>query len=621
MSEKKSQVGHPGPARRDIVGVVLAGGMGARMGGADKGWVAWEGRPLVERVLERLRPQVAEVMISANRSLARYRALGCTVVQDDTERLGAFQGPLAGILAALEALPGGWAVFVPCDAPNLPGDLVQRLAEAGGGRRPAVARCGGHVQPVFCLLPASLAPQLRAALQGGERRPDRFLARCGAIEVEFRQAEQFVNVNTPPAGAGMMQEAELELDQAFKILARARPPVDEVERVALPLSRGRVLARPLVAPMDLPGLDLAAMDGYALRSRDALQERNVLKVVGSLQAGQPPSGPVGAGACLRIMTGAPLPEDCDAVVMQEVASSAGDGEIVIPGPVASGLNRRRRGEHVRAGNIVLPAGRWLRPADLALAAALGAESLEVFRRLKVGVLSTGDELRDAPGALASGNSYDSNRPMILASLGQTALEGVDLGICPDDSARLLRVLEHAAAAGLDAVLISGGASVGEADIVRALPEVSFLRLRMRPGRGLAWTRFVPAGAAGQEAAPARSPLVLGLPGNPVAAYVQLHLLVRPVLARLAGADAGPPAPIALPLACEVQNRAGRVQLRTARLLRDATGTTLVEPLEGQGSAMIRSVCEAQALVTIGPQATYRAGERVPSYLLDALAYS
>jgi molybdopterin-guanine dinucleotide biosynthesis protein A len=182
-------------ARTSIAGVVLAGGRGARMGGLDKGWVRWQGRALVEYVYERLQPQVGEMLVSANRNLERYRALGCQVVQDDAQRFGAFPGPLAGMLAALEQARSDWFVFVPCDAPHLPLDLVARLAQAGAGQSPAVARCGGRLQPVFCLLPRTLAPALRSALQDGERRAQFFLRQCGAVEVEFEDPIAFTNVN------------------------------------------------------------------------------------------------------------------------------------------------------------------------------------------------------------------------------------------------------------------------------------------------------------------------------------------------------------------------------------------------------------------------------------------
>jgi molybdopterin-guanine dinucleotide biosynthesis protein A len=186
----------PRHAAASIVGVVLAGGRGARMGGVDKGWVAWEGRPLIEHVLGRLRPQVERVLVSANRNLDRYRALAGEVVSDDAARWGEYAGPLAGMLAALVRAPLPWCAFVPCDAPLLDTALVARLAGAGDGR-PAVARCAGRMQPVFCLLPGTLAPVLERALEAGERRPQDFLAQIGAVEVDFEHEAAFINVNRP----------------------------------------------------------------------------------------------------------------------------------------------------------------------------------------------------------------------------------------------------------------------------------------------------------------------------------------------------------------------------------------------------------------------------------------
>jgi molybdenum cofactor guanylyltransferase len=190
------------PDRASITGVVLAGGRGSRMGGADKGWVQYEGRALVEHALARLQPQVGALLISANRNIARYRALGPAVVEDDTAQLDAFSGPLAGMLAGLRSAGLPWVAFVPCDAPALPLDLVATLARASGGLRPAVASCGDRRQPVFCLVPASAADPLAAALAAGERRPAEFLRLIGAVEVAFADAQAFVNINTRAAAAG-----------------------------------------------------------------------------------------------------------------------------------------------------------------------------------------------------------------------------------------------------------------------------------------------------------------------------------------------------------------------------------------------------------------------------------
>lgn len=186
-----------------VTGVVLAGGRGTRMGGADKGWVDLEGRPLIEHVLERLRPQVGAIIISANRNIARYRALGWPVVQDEPFAGDAFLGPLAGMLAALRAARSPWLAIVPCDAPALPAMLVRQLARAvGPSANPALAVCGGRRQPVFCLLPAGIAPALAAALARGDRRPDDFLRAAGAIEVPFGDEAAFANINAPSRAPG-----------------------------------------------------------------------------------------------------------------------------------------------------------------------------------------------------------------------------------------------------------------------------------------------------------------------------------------------------------------------------------------------------------------------------------
>lgn len=405
---------------------------------------------------------------------------------------------------------------------------------------------------------------------------------------------------------------ELSLEAAFVQLAAALSVLPQavrgVEDVALLEARCRVLAHPLVATLDLPAQDLAAMDGYAVRSADLADGPRALPVVAQVLAGHPAQAPLAPASCVRIMTGAPLPAGSDAVVMMELVEAVDAGQVLIPGPVAPGSNRRLRGEHVRAGEAVLPAGRRLRGADLALAAALGHARLAVRRRLRVGVLSTGDELRDPPVPLPAGGAYDSNRPMLLVALAQAALAPVDLAICPDDAAALQAVVHRAFDQQLDALLISGGAALGDADVVRSMGGVRFLPINVRPGRGLAVASLTHAG---------RHLLVLGLPGNAVAAYVLAHLLALPLLGRMAGADTQPPRAVRLPAARDLQSRAGRIDFQRARLLRDADGNVQVDPLADQGSAKIRSVCEAQAIVAVGPQGRTRAGELLPTYLLSA----
>jgi molybdopterin-guanine dinucleotide biosynthesis protein A len=189
------------PPALGVSGVILSGGRGFRMGGVDKGWVRHAGRPLIEHVVARLRPQVSELLISANRNIERYAALGYRVVPDEPEHAGRYLGPLAGMLAGLRAARTRWVIFAPCDAPALPSGLVAALAGAGAGARPALASCGGRREPVFCLLGVECSMVLADALARGERRPDEVLRRLDAVEVAFDDPDAFANVNTPAAAA------------------------------------------------------------------------------------------------------------------------------------------------------------------------------------------------------------------------------------------------------------------------------------------------------------------------------------------------------------------------------------------------------------------------------------
>lgn len=400
--------------------------------------------------------------------------------------------------------------------------------------------------------------------------------------------------------------SELNLPQAFERLVQLVAPIQEVQRIALAQARGRVLARPLVSRWDLPSNDQSAMDGYAVRAQDLAAGGRTLKVVGRALAGHDFVGSLGPGTCVRIMTGASMPQGADSVVVMELVQELAHDFVVLPGPISFGANRRERGEHVHAGDEVLPARRRLRAADLAMACAVGEVELEVFRLLRAGVLSTGDELRDTPSQLPAGCAHDSNRVMLRAAMEQAGLPVRDMGICPDDSRELCRFIDAAFEQGLEALLVSGGAALGDADVVRSMGGVEFIPVNVRPGRGIAVLHLVRSH---------QRLLVLGLPGNAVAAYVLFHALALPALLRMAGADTRPPMPLLAPIACDLQTRAGRVDFRRARLSFDSAGRSVAHLLPQQGSAMIRSIGDADALLAVGPAARYRAGELLPAYLI------
>lgn len=405
----------------------------------------------------------------------------------------------------------------------------------------------------------------------------------------------------------MTKPAELSIHEAVARLRAALPAVGERGIVVLREAAGRVLASDIVAPFDIPAFDNSAMDGYALRADDTATGR-LLRAVGRALAGHAYGGHVDAGTCVRIMTGAPLPDGADAVAMIEHVREE-DGGIQVEGPIARGANVRRRGEHVAAGDVVLRAGRWLTPACIGMATLVGAADVAAFRRLRVGVLSTGDELADPPAALAAAGSYDANRPTLVAAARRLGFDTSDLGICADEPTAFSRILGAALDLRLDALIVSGGAAQGDADIVRQAGGIEFLPLNFRPGRGIAFAHLRRGDAA---------LALLGLPGNAVAAFIMFHLVARPVLLHLAGADADVPRHLPLPLAVDVEVRGGRIEYRRARFVGGADGRLAVVPLKEQGSAMLRTVTDADALIALGPQPRYRAGEPVGTIPLALL---
>ncbi len=395
---------------------------------------------------------------------------------------------------------------------------------------------------------------------------------------------------------------ELTVAAAVARLCEGVTPVDGAETVALGSAIGRVLASALTSPIDLPAFDNAAMDGYALRHADL--GGAALRLIGHCHAGHRFDGEVGPGTCVRIMTGAPLPAGADTVVIVEDTQAEGDAVTVLSAP-AAGANIRRAGEHILRGHTALPAGRWLDDAAVGLAASLGIDRVDVRRRLRVGLLSTGDELADAPQPLSSAGSYDANRPFLRAACMRLGFEVEDLGICGDDgrafSARLTRAFD----AGCDVLITSGGAAQGDADIVRQAGGVQFLPLQIRPGRGIAHAQLR------RDDSRLR---LLGLPGNAVASFVMFHLVARPVLLHQAGSLPRPLPVLQAPLAHPVSLRGGRIDYRRGRL--DADGR--VSLLADQGSAMLRTVVDADCLVALGPTSRFDAGAPVPVLPLGLL---
>jgi molybdopterin molybdotransferase len=396
-----------------------------------------------------------------------------------------------------------------------------------------------------------------------------------------------------------MSAAELTVEGALAQLCALVTPVSDVEVVDVLAAQGRVLANDIAARLDLPPFDNAAMDGYAVRSVDGSES---FAIIGEARAGHGFAGRLDERQAIRIMTGAPLPAGADTIVMLEHAQIAG-GQLRVASQPTPWLNVRRRGEHVRRGEVVLHRGRRLSSVDIGLAASVGAARIEVRRRLCVGVLSTGDELVDAPADLPPGAIYDGNRPLLLTLAQAAGHRAVDLGIAPDTSAVLVARIEDAARQGVEVLLTTGGAALGDADVVRQHADLQFIELDFRPGRGI---------VAGTLSTAAGSLLLLGLPGNAVAAYLMYRLVAAPVLAHAAG-SAYAQRRLRLPLAAAARGKM-RTEWRRGRfVIRD--GRTAVELLADQGSAMLRTVVEADALAAIDAHAELAAGDLVDALLL------
>ncbi|HYZ64772.1 MAG TPA: gephyrin-like molybdotransferase Glp [Acetobacteraceae bacterium] len=375
------------------------------------------------------------------------------------------------------------------------------------------------------------------------------------------------------------------VDAALDLITRSVSCVCGVESVTLEEADGRVLAADLAAPVDLPPFANSAVDGYAVRLADA-EASAVLPVRGRLAAGQAATALL-PGAAQRIFTGAPLPEGADTVFMQEDVELVTDGVRLPPG-LKRGANTRPAGEDVAEGAVALDAGSRLRPQDVALAAALGLTRLDVRRRVRVAVLSTGDELVDPGTAPGPAQRFDSNR-MLLAALCRRAGAAVtDLGIVPDRVDPIASALA-AASRGHDLVLTTGGVSTGEEDHVRAALEaagrLAWWRLAIKPGRPVAMGEMGDA-------------VFLGLPGNPVAAFVTFVRLARPVMAALAGERYRPPVPLPVPAAFSYRKKAARREYVRVRL---EAGQAYRYEVEGAG--ILTSLTRSDGLAEIADDVT------------------
>ena len=425
-------------------------------------------------------------------------------------------------------------------------------------------------------------------------------------------------------------------------LAELVAPVTEFEQLPLMQALGRVLAEDIVSPISVPPHDNSAMDGFAFCGAQLVRDQALsLRIVGTALAGAAWRGQVGPSECVKIMTGAVMPEGLDTVVPQEFTRVVGDVVEIPANLLKPGDNRRHLGEDLMAGQPALQKGELLAPAALGLVASLGIGTVPVLRRVRVAYFSTGDEILSLGEAPREGAVYDSNRYTVFGLLTRLGCEVIDLGVVKDEPAQLEAAFREAAARA-DAVITSGGVSVGEADhtkaMMRQLGDVAFWRIAMRPGRPMAVGR-IPRSRLANDAAAERpisaksasghatdgaasypkdsNAVLFGLPGNPVAVMVTFLAFVRPALLRLMGARSQPTLYLRAASAEPIRKKPGRTEYQRGIVTRAADGAVSVRTTGNQGSGVLSSMVQANGLIVLGhAQGNVAEGDLVDVMVFD-----
>lgn len=397
----------------------------------------------------------------------------------------------------------------------------------------------------------------------------------------------------------------LPLNDALRLMQQAVTPVSETELVTLLDAQDRITAEPIYSPIQVPAFNNSAMDGYALRATDAAANTR-LRVIGQSLAGHAFAGVLGKGECVRIMTGAVIPSGADTVVMQERVSVSSD-EIQLIDVVNEGDNLRYAGEDITQGSLVLDKGRRITSIDIGLLASLGIAQLKVKRRLRVAVFSTGDELTPPGNPLPDGSIYDSNRYALISLLKRMAVEVLDLGLVPDDPVTIESTLTSVALQHCDALISSGGVSVGDADhtkqVLDNMGQTHFWRIAMKPGKPFAF------GTLGNC-------WFFGLPGNPVSAVVTFHQLVSPTLRCLGGEVFSPAPTLNAVAATTLKKQPGRMDFQRG-IFRCEDGINKVYSTGMQSSGMLSSMAAANCYILLEiDRKTVNPGETVTVLLFD-----
>ena len=398
----------------------------------------------------------------------------------------------------------------------------------------------------------------------------------------------------------------LRVDKAREAIRACLKVIEEVENVKIRDALGRILAQQIVPQINVPAHDNSAMDGYAVRFSDL---EKPLREIGTALAGKPFAGKLGPGECVRIMTGAVMPQGADTVVIQEVVKKDGERISVPPGQKKA-QNVRYAGEDLKFGVPVLKIGKFLTPADQGLIASLGIGEVKVKRRLRVAFFATGDELASIGTPLKEGEVYDSNRYTLHGMLARLGVELIDMGVVRDVPEALEKAFREASRKA-DVVITTGGVSVGEADFVKQLMgklgEVLFWKIAMRPGRPMAFGRIGDA-------------FLFGLPGNPVAVMVTFYQFVRDALLYMSGKADGLDVPLlTVPCTEPLRKVPGRTEYQRGIVYKEKDGWK-VRTTGQQGSGVLRSMAEANCFIVLEHErGSVAAGEPVAVQLMEGLA--
>ena len=405
----------------------------------------------------------------------------------------------------------------------------------------------------------------------------------------------------------------LSVDKAQEFIQHLVQALPAIASEELPLMQalGRIVAEDIISPINVPAHDNSAMDGFAFDGKQLGTAPLQLRVVGTALAGKAWQGNVKSGECVKIMTGAVMPEGLDTVIAQELTTlKAADGETFVEVPAGilqAGDNRRKAGEDLQRGLPALMAGSTLSPAALGLVASLGIAKVKVYRQLRVAYFSTGDEVLSLGDALREGAVYDSNRYTVFGLLSRMGCAVIDMGVVRDDPVFLEDAFKQAASSA-DVIITSGGVSVGEADFTKAmmkkLGDVAFWKIAMRPGRPMA------VGRLGNS-------ILFGLPGNPVAVMVTFLAFVKPALLHLMGGTPSTTPYLRAKSAVALRKKPGRTEYQRGFVRTLPDGTLQVEAAGNQGSGVLRSMVEANGLIVLHHhQSNVAAGDEVDVMMFE-----